>query len=483
MTTQNEKSPAPEKASEEIHRRPEAKETAETILGADATQSNQTDLKSGGDVSRADALTDEQIARALAAWFAPDAGSFESRMRAAILAASPVEQHEAAPADAENFACYLIDKCERETVTEENVQAWLGAMLRDPQYATTQPAPSAPLEGTGNGADELEEYRHAGWWDITGGFAVIQKDDPNPGQCVPLYTKLARAPRTEVAGAKPPIRSLEDVRADEAEHQRFRYWQQWFVNHSGHPMEPVDAWQMRATLDAAPQPPSADAAAAPADERAVVEPLTEPVTIRKALLAGRTARISTSADGKAIAMLVNIQLTGWNHPREFAEGFAEGFNRAAAWMQSALLERQSSDVRPRRCSRDPSSCPDNEGYGCWCSDQARAAASQPAAAAGQEAVAWMVLAANTGKPCEVTLHKSETEALRKDCVIPLYTAPPAQVATRQTLTDDERAKLNRHLEDIVGLVAFDRGGPTKRDLQTILHVTREARALLEGAKQ
>ncbi|MDN7413451.1 hypothetical protein QZM42_33540 [Burkholderia vietnamiensis] len=37
-----------------------------------------------------------------------------------------------------------------------------------------------------------------------------------------------------------------------------------------------------------------------------------------------------------------------------------------------------------------------------------------------EPVAWMVLAANTGSPCEVTLHKIETEALRQDCVIPLY---------------------------------------------------------------
>ncbi|WP_233623967.1 hypothetical protein [Burkholderia vietnamiensis] len=38
---------------------------------------------------------------------------------------------------AENFACYLIDRCERETVTEENVQAWLGEMLREPQYAAS----------------------------------------------------------------------------------------------------------------------------------------------------------------------------------------------------------------------------------------------------------------------------------------------------------------------------------------------------------
>jgi hypothetical protein len=36
-----------------------------------------------------------------------------------------------------------------------------------------------------------DEYRRAGWWHITGGFAVIQKDDPSPGQCVPLYTRIA----------------------------------------------------------------------------------------------------------------------------------------------------------------------------------------------------------------------------------------------------------------------------------------------------
>ncbi|MBR8344702.1 hypothetical protein KDX40_13235 [Burkholderia ambifaria] len=120
---------------------------------------------------------------------------------------SPVEQHEAAPvrglrgcaectdepecawhqecqrakvapAEAENFACYLIDKCERETVTEENVQAWLGAMLRDPQYATTQPTPSAPLEGTGNGADERAAFdmSDAEWCDV---FERIKKTVPN----------------------------------------------------------------------------------------------------------------------------------------------------------------------------------------------------------------------------------------------------------------------------------------------------------------
>jgi hypothetical protein len=61
-----------------------------------------------------------------------------------------------------------------------------------------------------------------------------------------------------------------------------------------------------------------------------------------------------------------------------------------------------------------------------------------APAVDAQPVAWMVLAANTRKPCEVTLHKSETEALRQDCVIPLYASAqseglrkldaPAQVA-------------------------------------------------------
>ncbi|HBN9634968.1 hypothetical protein [Pseudomonas aeruginosa] len=32
------------------------------------------------------------------------------------------------------FAGYLLDKCERETVTEENLQYWVAAMLKDPSY-------------------------------------------------------------------------------------------------------------------------------------------------------------------------------------------------------------------------------------------------------------------------------------------------------------------------------------------------------------
>ncbi|MBR7900294.1 hypothetical protein [Burkholderia multivorans] len=112
MTTQNAKSPAPEKASEEIHQRPEAKETAETILGADATQSNQTNLKSGVDVSRADALTDalKRLSIATIRYAQAPKGfnqtaneAFDERRQIEreilTIAASPVEQPAAAPID------------------------------------------------------------------------------------------------------------------------------------------------------------------------------------------------------------------------------------------------------------------------------------------------------------------------------------------------------------------------------------------------
>lgn len=49
-----------------------------------------------------------------------------------------------APAgEAQNFACFLIDKCEGETITEESIQRWFGAMLANQQYASAAPAGEA----------------------------------------------------------------------------------------------------------------------------------------------------------------------------------------------------------------------------------------------------------------------------------------------------------------------------------------------------
>lgn len=76
-----------------------------------------------------------------------------------------------------------------------------------------------------------------------------------------------------------------------------------------------------------------------ASEREVIEPLKEPVSIKKALLGGRNAHVVLSGGTGPVcaAFLVNIQLTGWSDDKSYAEGFAKGFNYAAAWMQDAIL--------------------------------------------------------------------------------------------------------------------------------------------------
>lgn len=65
-----------------------------------------------------------------------------------------IELCRAAPAggdrvDGEMFICYLIDKCERETVTEESLHEWLADFLKNPRYHR----PSAPA-GSGEVEDE-----------------------------------------------------------------------------------------------------------------------------------------------------------------------------------------------------------------------------------------------------------------------------------------------------------------------------------------
>ncbi|MBM2769881.1 hypothetical protein [Burkholderia anthina] len=209
----------------------------------------------------------------------------------------PVNQHEA-----ENFACYLIDKREGEMVTEENVQAWLGAMLRDPQYANTQPAPSAPLEGTGNGAEQAihvearqcvecghvgindEHPFHAACGYSCGWRGPEPEADECPGcgekyimsaacpKCSAQYRLIASAnvlslaPRTGVAGAVPEGWKLVPIKPTGV------------MKDAGHWALPVGAggpWTAaavyRAMLDQVTTPPSADAAA---EDKYVIERLS-----------------------------------------------------------------------------------------------------------------------------------------------------------------------------------------------------------------
>lgn len=61
------------------------------------------------------------------------------------------------------------------------------------------------------------------------------------------------------------------------------------------------------------------------------------------MLGGKVARVEMSGGtGPVCAVfLVNIQLTGWSEDKSRAEGFAEGFNRAASWMQKAMLSHSA----------------------------------------------------------------------------------------------------------------------------------------------
>jgi hypothetical protein len=77
-------------------------------------------------------------------------------------------------------------------------------------------------------------------------------------------------------------------------------------------------------------------------------PLQEPVSITKAVLAQREARVSLSGGTGpvACAMLVNIQLTPWAEGAEKAEAFASGFNTAMKWYRSALLDLEAHTCTP-----------------------------------------------------------------------------------------------------------------------------------------
>jgi hypothetical protein len=67
-------------------------------------------------------------------------------------------------------------------------------------------------------------------------------------------------PVADTAVAKPYSRTdaMKRIRESEVEHQRFRDWQNVFINENGHPPEVVDAWQ--AAIAANPASSVADAA-------------------------------------------------------------------------------------------------------------------------------------------------------------------------------------------------------------------------------
>ncbi|WP_175969638.1 hypothetical protein [Burkholderia sp. BCC0322] len=224
--------------------------------------------------------------------------------------ASPVEQHEAAPAgaamldwavrrwDAEvknrpltNVHRRSLDDTWRQVVRHcggDDVS--LLGPRHDDLLAASAPAPSAPLEGTGNGADneyqvsidvrDLFAYLRAAWRE---GQHYDREDTPDQAdswsaasdyanKTIDRWTSMrpivSRAPRTEVAGAMREGWKLVPIKPTGV------------MKDAGHWALPVGVggpWTAaavyQAMLDQVTTPPSADAAAAaaPADGRAAFD--------------------------------------------------------------------------------------------------------------------------------------------------------------------------------------------------------------------
>jgi hypothetical protein len=195
----------------------------------------------------------------------------------ALLATSPVEQHEAAPANVlahvkwlhyclrEGGRCIDGGKCHHkcdpkgECWRQDGSVPLTGSRLTDDWKL---PAPSAPLEGTGNGADERDVLNRL--------VVILESGQAYNGIAhdnAAIYAKAlrdlleSRAPRTEVAGAVP----FAWIRANVPEHLASPI----AYSASTELLKNPKGGYLPVYL--APQAPSADAAAAPADERAAFE--------------------------------------------------------------------------------------------------------------------------------------------------------------------------------------------------------------------
>ncbi|MCA8018116.1 hypothetical protein [Burkholderia metallica] len=311
------------------------------------------------------------------------------------LRALPCVPHEAAPADTKRSALNPMARmasatelhaARRIAELSDCVDSWNkrhgNALVRlGGQYeagwmdrAALTAHDDAPFEGTGNGEDErasiIEDCAKIcdGVGAIEGGsngmtgymrgaqecaslirasISRLGSIAPDDGRCyAPACGKwdgndtctCARVPRTEVAGVVPEKCAGCVKRCTNS---------------------PADCY-------AAPQPTSADAAAAPADERAAFE----------------------------------------------------------AWY---LHDMPHETYLLKRSHQHPEMYDDDSVEDAWTGWQARAAASQPAAAAGQEAEPFGWAQPRGGD--YFTRNKSSAD--RIGGLIPVYTAPPAQVATRQ----------------------------------------------------
>ncbi|WP_175804982.1 hypothetical protein [Burkholderia ambifaria] len=335
------------------------------------------------DNSRADALTDDKIIDEIgrAAGYDWPAGYRPQRnentgyfftygelvdLICRLLAASPVEQHEAAPAAqpsergiyawiAEGSAalvhvhtrptdhspgnvlngslirnCTFYDGCA--------IEQWSGGTWYGPlKYPAVnmkpepQPAPSAPLEGTGNGADAwmTEDGRVISDAQKQG---ALRDGGASASSVRPFSIELCRrAPRTDVSGAVPDGWKLVPIKITaamieaglEGHYGKRRARMSGgaagiIMTVDGKDWSGADAMRhiWKGALDAAPQPPSADAAAETADERAAFEQwwndnTTWPVTSKNIALHAWQARAAASQPAAAAGQEAVAIPAGW----------------------------------------------------------------------------------------------------------------------------------------------------------------------------
>jgi len=373
-----------------------------------------------------------------------------------LLAASPVEQlapltAQAALAAIETFEIVGENNDSREPGDEDRfiLTEFIAHLFGG--YRVDQPGPAAPLEGTGNGADERATWdrtRHALAVAMVG-FAdrpeLIRRNldaalhvlDTLTESGSPLgWLRTARAPRTEVAGA------VSDGLPD---------WFETFLTNvceipdRNSPEGEPDA--IVATLDelrncavnaieqcvSYAQPPSADAAAAPADDGQFYELVTA---------YGEACHLMTNS--KRITETKDAVLAAYAARTKAAQLEPPAADERAAF--EAWAKKKGCDLE----SYDSGDYCDIDTQWMWEGWEARAAASQPAAAAGQETVAigyvptYIIDEIVAGK--NVRVHINRTRTIDHDA--PLYTAAPAQPAAGPAvdgvivgawMTDDDRA--------------------------------------------
>ncbi|HDR9163635.1 TPA: hypothetical protein QDB28_004039 [Burkholderia vietnamiensis] len=220
------------------------------------------------------------------------------RVRDFLLAAPPVEQHEAAPAETTEPRGYnegfnngwerghAFGRARSAGISEIILSTVVRAARKGKSYvegygkaqqfladAGLLVKPAAPLEGTGNGADEVD-CADCGWHGSGNDLASGEDDGHGKRAVCPKcgadeeelsFAGLSRAPRTEVAGAVAQWQYRAVTPTYKGEWHNCNAEKAQLIKEQAQ----LAVFEVRALCEI-PQPPSADAAAAPADERAAL---------------------------------------------------------------------------------------------------------------------------------------------------------------------------------------------------------------------